>query len=224
MNITDKLQTIQLKLDVPKNQRNEFGKFNYRSAEDILKAIKPLLEETKTALNTTFGIERVGDSNYIRAKATLYDLEKTCEDGTPAYVSAIAYAREPVEKKGMDASQITGASSSYAKKYALCALFAIDDGIDNDMFDNREKPTKTARTPAKSGFTVDFKAVREKIKNCKTEQELTKLWFSLADPKTKKVSPNVEKYLKEDFSKRKDELLDEFADAMEGQLEYDEPA
>lgn len=127
MNIYEKLLNIQNELKAPKNQHNNFGNYDYRSCEDILEAVKPLCKEQKVVLKVLDEIVMVGDRYYVRATALLIDLE--AEGGT---VESIAYAREEENKKGMDASQVTGATSSYARKYALNGLFCIDDTKDAD--------------------------------------------------------------------------------------------
>lgn len=136
MSIYAKLSTIQLNLIAPKNQYNSFGKYNYRSCEDILEGLKPCLQETKTAVTVNDEIVQIGDRYYVKATATLYD----CETGES--VSNTAYAREEESKKGMDSSQVTGATSSYARKYALNGLFCIDDVKDADSRDNRQEEAK----------------------------------------------------------------------------------
>lgn len=122
--LTDKLRYIQQRLNAPKDLRNDFGKYNYRSCESILQAVKPLLEETKTALLLNDAVEVIGNRFYLKAKATLCDGFQS--------ISTTAYAREDEAKKGMDGAQLTGATSSYARKYALNALFCIDDNKDAD--------------------------------------------------------------------------------------------
>ncbi len=117
-----KLWTIQQTLNAPKNQRNNFGGYNYRSAEDILEAVKPLLQNI--TLTVSDEIVLIGDRYYVKATATLSDGEDA--------IAVTAYAREEESKKGMDASQLTGATSSYARKYALNGLFCIDDARDPD--------------------------------------------------------------------------------------------
>lgn len=136
MSIYAKLSVIQLNLIAPKNQYNSFGKYNYRSCEDILEGLKPCLQETKTAVTVNDEIRQIGDRYYVMATATLFD----CETGES--VSNTAYAREEESKKGMDASQVTGATSSYARKYALNGLFCIDDVKDADSRDNRQEEAK----------------------------------------------------------------------------------
>lgn len=134
--IFQKLQNIQSKLKVEKKNYNSFGGYNYRSCEDILEAVKPLLVENNLALVMTDEVEAVGERYYIKATATLYDTE----NGTN--ISATAYAREALEKKKMDDAQVTGSSSSYARKYALNGLFAIDDAKDSDFLNQGENTAK----------------------------------------------------------------------------------
>lgn len=122
--MNNKLLEIQERLKAPKNQRNDFGKYNYRSCEDIFEAVKPLLKELGLTLRMNDELVQVGDRYYIKATAILSDGNTTIEN--------TAFAREEETKKGMDGSQITGASSSYARKYALNGLFLIDDVKDSD--------------------------------------------------------------------------------------------
>lgn len=123
--INDVLQIIQTGLKAPKGQFNNFGKYAYRSCEDILEALKPLLAENKATLTLSDDVVAVADRIYIKATATLAVGEETR--------STLGWAREEEAKKGMDASQVTGAASSYARKYALNGLFAIDDTKDSDV-------------------------------------------------------------------------------------------
>lgn len=119
------LVKIQAELKAPKNQVNAFGKYKYRSAEDIIEAVKPILFKYGTALVINDDVVQVGDRIYIKATATLLD-------GADDSISISGWAREEEVKKGMDAAQITGSASSYARKYALNGLFAIDDTKDAD--------------------------------------------------------------------------------------------
>lgn len=128
--LINKLNQIQANLKAPKNQMNKFGGYKYRSCEDILEAVKPLLKESGLILLIKDEIINLGDRYYVKATCTLYD-----EEGHS--LSTEALAREAQTKKGMDESQITGAASSYARKYALNGLFAIDDNKDADTQDNR---------------------------------------------------------------------------------------
>lgn len=126
LTLRQKLQKIQLELSVPKNQRNSFGNYNYRSCEDILEALKPLLEKYGCLITIGDKIIQVGERYYVLAQVCLKDADSEAE------VFTEALAREEECKKGMDGSQITGASSSYARKYALNGLFGIDDTKDSD--------------------------------------------------------------------------------------------
>lgn len=122
--IAEILSMFQSELKAPKNQRNNFGKYNYRSSEDILEGLKPLIKETKCAVCLSDEIVMVGNRIYVKAKATLNYGDKS--------IFVEAFAREPEQQKGMSDPQITGSASSYARKYALNGLFAIDDTKDSD--------------------------------------------------------------------------------------------
>lgn len=141
------LQIIQAKLKAPKGQYNAFGKYKYRSCEDIVEAVKPLLNENKCILTMSDELVLIGDRYYIKATATLTNSEW-------ATVTTTGYAREEESKKWMDGSQVTWASSSYARKYALNWLFAIDDWVDSDKTNNGsndwavQKETSNADTSA----------------------------------------------------------------------------
>src|SRR5699024_9405536 len=126
MKIYKKLMDIQNELKAPKSQFNKFGKYNYRNTEDILEALKPLLAKYGAVVNISDEIELIGDRYYIKSTATITDIEDK------SYLQTTAYAREDESKKGMDLSQLTGSTSSYARKYALNGLFAIDDTKDSD--------------------------------------------------------------------------------------------
>ena len=132
--LTTKLMMIQSELKAPKNQRNNFGKYNYRNCEDILNALKPHLMKYKCVVLLTDDLVLIGDRFYIKATAKLVDSESNNT------ISVNAYAREEEVKKGMDSSQITGSASSYARKYALNGLFAIDDTKDSDFTNNGKEP------------------------------------------------------------------------------------
>lgn len=135
MTIYEKLGAIQQALQAPKSQFNEFGKYKYRSCEDVLAAVKPLLAENKCVLLLRDDLESKEGRVYIKATASLFDIE-AADNGT---ISAVAFAREEETKKGMDASQVTGAASSYARKYALNGLFCIDDNKDSDFTNHTPK-------------------------------------------------------------------------------------
>lgn len=148
MNIYGKLQKIQGEMKAPKNLYNSFGKYKYRNAEGICEAFKPYGEKYKVALFLTDTVEEIGGRVYIRATATLIDTETT---EAPMLVTVSALAREAPEKKGMDDAQVTGATSSYARKYALNGLFLLDDTKDPDTEEyqggNREERKEVKQTP-----------------------------------------------------------------------------
>lgn len=131
--IYEKLANIQKELFVPKDQKNDFGRYNYRSCEDILTKVKPLCEKNGCVLFLTNETIQVGNRNYIEAHATLIETK------TGEKIESVASAREAESKKGMDESQITGTASSYARKYALAGLFCIDNERDADTNEYAEK-------------------------------------------------------------------------------------
>ena len=137
-NIRQKLQGIQSSLKAPKGQTNKFGGYRYRSAEDILEALKPLLGEWGCSLVIQDDMVEVGGRVYVKASANLIDNE------TESVLSTSAFAREAEAKKGMDDAQITGSASSYARKYALNGLFAIDDTKDPDATNTHGKDRSQA--------------------------------------------------------------------------------
>ena len=141
MNVYEKLMTVQTKLRAPKGQYNSFGKYSYRSCEDILEALKPLLAEVGAIVNVSDEIKLIGDRFYVEATASFIDTE------TGERMIAKASAREAETKKGMDDSQVTGSVSSYARKYALNGLFAIDDNKDADSTNTHGKDIKPNMTP-----------------------------------------------------------------------------
>lgn len=161
MNVYEKLQRVQLGLKAPKSQYNKFGNYYYRNCEDIQEAAKPLLEDVKAVLVVGDELIMVGDRYYIKATAKFVDCESS------ESVDNTAYAREEQEKKGMDASQITGSASSYARKYALNGLFCIDDTKDTDSLEEPEKPTESKKS---KGKTTD----------CVTETHINTLFLELA--------------------------------------------
>lgn len=143
------LQSIQQSLVAPKGQYNSFGKYSYRSAEDILEALKPILQEHDAVLILQDGIVQIGDRYYIEATATLYAVGET--------IGTTAYAREDDSKKGMDGSQVTGAASSYARKYALNGLFMIDDNKDLDTDEYHNQKSQAGRTSQKPAQKTNSK-------------------------------------------------------------------
>lgn len=143
MNVHEKLLKVQTELKAPKGQYNSFGKYNYRSCEDILEAVKPLLSSVKATLKIGDKAMMVGDWHYIEATATFTDVE------SGESITNTASARESATKKGMDDSQITGTASSYARKYALNGLFCIDDtkDADTDGYNNQMNNAPTPPAP-----------------------------------------------------------------------------
>lgn len=138
MKLYEKLINIQSKLKAPKGQYNSFGKYSYRSCEDIFEAVKPYLAKEQISLILSDELVLIGERYYVKATATLTDGEET--------ITNVAYAREEDTKKGMDGSQITGASSSYARKYALNGLFLIDDVKDSDTTNTGSNTTSNTKT------------------------------------------------------------------------------
>lgn len=152
MEFIEKIVAIQSELKAPKGQYNSFGKYNYRSCEDILEGVKPLLAKHGLVLTIRDGIELIGDRFYVKATATITDGKEQ--------LSTDAYARESADKKGMDASQVTGATSSYARKYALNGLLAIDDTKDADTMDNSKKPVQQTQETVYNWQTLKARATQ----------------------------------------------------------------
>lgn len=164
MKLHEKLLAIQTKLKAPKGQYNSFGKYSYRSAEDILEAVKPLNAEQGLLLTITDEIKEVGGRIYVVATATV-------SDGTDE-LKVSAFAREPENKKGMDESQITGATSSYARKYALNGLYAIDDNKDADTDEHKQQQENA---PKKQQAQKQQPKQQQQQEQGFTEQELHEL-------------------------------------------------
>ena len=165
------LVIIQNELKAPKAQYNAFGKYNYRNAEDILEALKPLLLKHNCILFLSDEITNIEGRHYVKTTATFID-----SDGSTISVSA--FAREEQDKKGMDGSQITGASSSYARKYALNGLFLIDDTKDSDTTNQEPKGKNLPQNGNKETIlpTFDVEGMREFVKTLKTREELNTNW------------------------------------------------
>ena len=164
------LTKIQNKLHAPKNQRNNFGNYNYRSCEDILEAVKPLLEEYECSLYVSDKIIEVGGIVFVEARAVI---EK---DGSSRYVTA--QAGIDINRKGMDVAQSFGSSSSYARKYALNGLFLIDDSKQEAV---QDPDSIKERNPLIEGH-------KAKLKSCKTKSELGKYFTSLNTDQQKALS------------------------------------
>lgn len=181
-----KLIEIQSELKAPKNQRNTFGGYMYRNAEDILEALKPLLLKHECQLTISDDIVEVAGRIYVKATCTLIG-----DKDEKIIVSA--YAREEDVKKGMDAAQITGSASSYARKYALNGMFLIDDTKDPDATNDHGKGN-----PREEPKKVNADTIISAVKMAKTKDELVKIWQGL--------DPDTRGELQEVFSQRKAEL------------------
>ena len=176
----EKLVKVQAELKAPKNQRNSFGNYNYRSCEDILEAVKPLLYGQGLFLTISDKLVELGGELFIEATATVTDGEKS--------FSVSAQAGADLNKKGMDKSQATGAASSYARKYALNGLFLIDDTKDADATNTHGKTMTTAKAELKENSEAFVKVVSA-LKSGK---------FTIADVKSKyKVSAEMETKLQQ---------------------------
>ena len=167
--ITETLGNIQAKLKAPKNQFNAFGKYKYRSLEDILEGLKPLLVEHKSSVTIADEIVEVGSRIYVKATVTLHQGKEN--------ISVTAYAREAESRKGMDDSQVTGSASSYARKYACNGLFAIDDTKDADATNQHDKATPAPKKSSQAKPTtpdVNPDAIIDMVNDINTVEELTK--------------------------------------------------
>lgn len=174
MSILTKLLAVQQALKAPKDQFNGFGKYSYRSCEGVLEALKPHLQANQMTVILSDTIKEIGGRVYVEATATATDVE------TGEGISVTAYAREEEVKKGMDASQVTGASSSYARKYALNGLFAIDDNKDSDVTNNGDNSSDKPKQGKNTGNTA---------KSQETALKCTECGQDIANPKTKDGKP-----------------------------------
>ena len=156
MDFYKRVSAVQAALKAPKGQTSSFGGYKYRSCEDILEAVKPLLKENDLVLNISDDITLIGDRYYIKATATLHD---AAGDQT---ISNTAFAREPSAKKGMDEPQVTGTASSYARKYALNGLFCIDDTKDPDTDEYRKQTDRPIANALCEGCGREISPVRKR--------------------------------------------------------------
>ena len=193
------LAEIQAKLKAPKGQYNSFGKYHYRSAEDILEAVKKVVNPMGFSITLTDRVTEIGGRIYVEATATLFN-------GELEY-SATGLAREEETKKGMDGAQVTGAASSYSRKYALNGLFAIDDTKDSDATNDHGKPQESKPKqaapvdPAQISFDDQFKLLIQQTAGANTLDKLNSVWLTLS-PAGKE---NQE--IKQLFSNRKTDIL-----------------
>lgn len=170
MELKEKLASIQAELKAPKGQTNNYGGYKYRSCEDILEAVKPLLKKYGVLLTLMDEIVNIGDRYYVKAIANLYDIE------AGGLLMNVAYAREEETKKGMDGSQITGTASSYARKYALNGLFCIDDTKDADTDEHAKQTGAEAKKASKKQIDMIIRLVDdEKIPNLLAYYKVEKL-------------------------------------------------
>lgn len=208
MDINTALEKIQRELKAPKNQYNSFGKYKYRSCEDIVEGVKKVMPEGCSLLMSDKIIE-VGGRVYVEATATL----RIGSEG----ICATASAREPEDKKGMDASQITGTASSYARKYALNGLFCIDDTKDSDT--GIHEDSKSAPLKAKVTEKVDKKltpeqqkvadwitSIKAKIKACEAPEDITFVIHQNVEEMGKVCNEAQEKHINDYATKCKKEL------------------
>ena len=194
MNIYEKLLNIQNELKAPKNQFNKFGNYKYRNAEDILEAVKPICLKYKAVINVRDTIIQIGDRYYVEATAYITDVEKPAE-----YIENKASAREEENKKGMDSSQVTGATSSYARKYALNGLLCIDDTKDTDS----EEYQKQVQKNNKGTTPYDFEKKEVLMIQESQKQQI----------RTEIDEANIKNYLKEKGKSKLSELT--FKEAYE---------
>jgi len=204
----DILNQIQTRLHAPKNQRNKFGNYNYRNCEDILEAVKPLLKELNCALIISDEIVNLGSRFYVKATATLRSVPD--EVGSSYEIGkATGFAREADSKKGMDDAQVTGATSSYARKYALNGLFAIDDNKDADTAE-RKKEIEERREKAEKEDLQDKKkslisVFNEKLKDVDNMDALKALFVDYHN-KAKPLGETTVKAIIDGKDKKKAEL------------------
>ena len=156
MNIYEKLSAIQNEMRVPKLRKNKSMGYTYRNCEDIEVAAKPVCQKYKTAFTVSDEIVMIGERYYVKATASLFDFE------SEGVVRVTASAREMISKKGIDDAQLTGATSSYARKYALCGLFALDDEKDADSDEGEQKAdSKPAGAPKEDIPPINGKTLYE---------------------------------------------------------------
>lgn len=184
--------SIQSELKAPKGQFNSFGRYKYRSCEDILEAVKPLLHKYSCSLNISDEVVMVGDRFYVKSTATLR------KDTGEVISSSVAFAREDESKKGMDGAQVTGAASSYARKYALNGLFCIDDTKDADT-DEYTKNTKPEKETAENDKNLNlYIQLEKKLTESKIENDALMKYLKANDkrlPKDVTYESLPEKYL-----------------------------
>lgn len=202
-NVLAKLMRIQTELKAPKSQFNSFGKYKYRSCEDILEGVKPLLRDYECVITVADEMVLIGERYYVKATATIHD----CTSGESFFNTALA--REEEKKAGMDSSQVTGATSSYARKYALNGLLAIDDTKDSDATNTHgkePKPDPQADMPDSERIDPNKKIEAVHIAHIKSQLKL--------------IDRDFDAYLTyKGFEKATDITLDDFTNDIKPELE-----
>lgn len=193
--LQSKLQKVQMELSVPKNQFNKFGGYNYRSCEDIIEAVKPLLKTHGLAMTISDDIKMIGSRVYVQARVFVQDVNSNSD------MTTTAFAREPESQKGMNEAQITGSASSYARKYALNGMFCIDDTKDADATNTHDKDAK--KEAELKMLTAD--ALIAKIKKVDAVPHLTNIGTKYA-PDYAKLSDADKKRVKEAKEVKRAEL------------------
>lgn len=195
MTIHEKMMKIQTTLKAPKNLFNSFGNYKYRNAEGILEAVKPLLAENKLSMYISDDVQAVNDRVYVKATVSIFDIE------TGESVMATASAREALNKKGMDDSQITGTASSYARKYALNGIFLLDDTKDADTDENQKERTARANKQEQNKEKLDqmkISLVKQKtlLDLCEDEKfDINKILKSYKHESIKDITEGQYKYI-----------------------------
>lgn len=195
-NIYEKLMHMQQELKSPKNQYNKFGGYSYRNTEDVLEGLKPLLSKYKAIINISDEVVMVGDRYYVKSIAKIVDIESD----ELAEVSSIGYAREDEKRTSFDLPQITGSSSSYARKYALNGLFAIDDTKDSDYTNKGNKQPSTTNSKKKSSTKQSSKGSN------KASEKQINLITNLAKRKNYELA-KITEYIKKEFKKKNSKEL-----------------
>ena len=210
--ILEILSSIQRELKAPKNQLNSFGNYNYRSCEDILEGLKPLLAKTKSVILISDEVVLIGSRFYVKATATLKSAVGECI----GEISVSAYAREPEEKKGMDLAQLTGATSSYARKYALNGLFAIDDTKDADSQNNaREEVKKPIKEPVKETPKVALTVAQSLLKKTGDVFNLIAVVHDTTEREGKNKTP-ITDYKVSDNNSETRSIISKYGKTLEG--------
>ena len=186
---TSKLAQLQNELHAPKSQYNSFGKYNYRKCEDILEAVKPLLVKYGMTLTISDEMVFAGDRHYIKATCTLLDADNIVYE-------CYGWAREEEEKKGMDQSQITGAASSYARKYALNGMFLIDDSVDSDQTNNHEKENQPAASKKQTSPSSKSEIMDKAVNYIKSESKKQEAYDAIIKKYGNELTDNQKNALK----------------------------